>query len=389
MADIRFAPRAESLLGSATLQITARAAELRASGRDIVSLSAGQPDFPSPPAAIEASEKAMREGRTGYTANAGLPELRKAVARKWGTLHGVFDDPACVLVSCGAKHSIANLMEAVVCEGDRVLIPRPWWVSYPEMVKRLGGVPVAGESNHLTASEVRQAAAEGAKGMIFNSPSNPTGRVHSEKEIADIADAVAEAGMWVISDDIYEFLHYGDKPVPHLLHARPDLAPRLAVVTGVSKTWSMTGWRIGFALADPKWITMAGRIQSHTTSNAPTMCQYGSLAVVEGKAEKERLEMLSAFQTRRDLMCSLLAQDDRLSFPEPLGAFYVFVDLAGACGKLDTAAFCISLLEEEGLALIPGSAFGAEGCVRLSFAASNSDIEKGVRRLRDFISGRV
>ncbi len=388
MADIRFAPRAESLLGSATLQITARAAELRAAGRDVVSLSAGQPDFPSPPAAIEAAEKAMREGKTGYTANAGLPELRRAVAEKWGTLHGLPADPARVLVSCGAKHSIANLMEAVITEGDRVLIPRPWWVSYPEMVKRLGGVPVAGEGNHLTAGDVKKAASEGATGLIFNSPSNPTGRVHTAEETAAIADAVADAGMWVISDDIYEFLHYGHEPVPHLLRARPDLAPRLAVVTGVSKTWSMTGWRIGFAMADPKWIALAGRVQSHTTSNAPTMCQYGALAVVEGRAEKERLEMLRAFQGRRDLMCSLLSLDERLSFPEPMGAFYVFVDLREACGKLDTAAFCISLLEKEDLAVIPGSAFGAEGFVRLSFAASNSDIEKGVKRLRDFISGR-
>lgn len=388
MADIRFAPRAESLLGSATLQITAKAAELRAAGRDVVSLSAGQPDFPSPPAAIEAAEKAMREGKTGYTANAGLPELRRAVAEKWGALHGLPGDPARVLVSCGAKHSIANLMEAVIREGDRVLIPRPWWVSYPEMVKRLGGVPVAGLGNHLTADDVKKAAAEGATGLVFNSPSNPTGRVHSREEIGAIADAVAEAGMWVISDDIYEFLHYGDEPVPHLLHARPDLAPMIAVVTGVSKTWSMTGWRIGFAMADPKWITLAGRVQSHTTSNAPTMCQYGALAVVEGKAEGERLEMLQAFHRRRDLMCSLLSRDERLGFPEPLGAFYVFVDLERACGKLDTAAFCINLLEREDLAVIPGSAFGAEGFIRLSFAASNNDIEKGVKRLLEFISGR-
>ncbi len=389
MADIRFAPRAESLLGSATLQITAKAAELKAAGRDIVSLSAGQPDFPSPPAAIEAAEKAMRDGRTGYTANAGLPELRRAVAEKWGALHGMPADPARVLVSCGAKHSIANLMEAVIRDGDRVLIPRPWWVSYPEMVKRLGGVPVAGEGHHLTADDVRKAASEGATGLVFNSPNNPTGRVHSEDEIAQIADAIADSGMWVISDDIYEFLYYGEGVVPHLLRARPDIAPRLAVVTGVSKTWSMTGWRIGFALADPAWIALAGRVQSHTTSNAPTMCQYGAVAVVEGRAEQDRLTMLESFHQRRDLMCSLLGQDEKLVFPEPLGAFYVFVNLEPSLGKLDTASFCISLLEEEGLAVIPGSAFGSEGYIRLSFAASNSDIQKGVKRLRDFISRRV
>jgi aspartate aminotransferase len=389
MADIRFAPRAESLLGSATLQITAKAAELRASGHDVVSLSAGQPDFPSPRAAIEAAEKAMREGRTGYTANAGLPELRKAVAEKWGNLRGICPDPSRVLVSCGAKHSIANLMEAVVREGDKVLIPRPWWVSYPEMVKRLGGIPVAGSGTHLTADDVREAAAAGATGMIFNSPDNPGGRVYSRGEIQEIADAAADAGFWVISDDIYEFLHYGDEPVPHLLDARPDLAPRLAVVTGVSKTWSMTGWRIGFALADPAWIALAGRVQSHTTSNAPTMCQYGALAVVQGLAEGERIEMLHAFRARRDLMCSMLAGAEGLSFQEPRGAFYVFVRIETGPGALDSSGFCISLLEQEGVAVIPGDAFGSEGFIRLSFAASNSDIEKGVKRLRAFLSGRV
>ncbi len=389
MGDIRFAPRAESLQGSATLQITAKAAELKAAGRDVVSLSAGQPDFPSPPAAVEAAARAMREGRTGYTANAGLPELRQAVADRWGAMHGLPADPARVLVSCGAKHSIANLLEAVVREGDRVLIPRPWWVSYPEMVKRLGGIPVAGEGEHLTAEDLRKAASEGAVGMIFNSPCNPTGRVHDARETAALADALAETSMWAISDDIYEYLYYGEGEVPHLLDARPELASRVAVVTGVSKTWSMTGWRIGFAMADPKWIALAGRIQSHTTSNAPTMCQYGSLAVVRGEAEEDRLSMLKAFRSRRDLMCSLLRDQGVLRFPEPMGAFYVFVDLRPASGQLDSASFCISLLEREGLAVIPGSAFGAEGFVRLSFAASNSDIERGVKRLCGFISGRV
>lgn len=389
MTDIRYSPRAESLLGSVTLQITARAAELKSRGRDIVSLSAGQPDFPPPPAAVEAAAKAMREGKTGYTASSGLPELRAAVAGRWGALHGVSDDPAGVMVSCGAKHSISNLLEAVVQEGDRVLIPRPWWVSYPEMVKRLGGIPLTGEGGHLTAQDVQRAYASGARGMIFNSPCNPTGLVHSGEEVREIADALAETDMWIISDDIYEFLHYGAEPVPHLLRARPDLAPRLAVATGVSKTWSMTGWRIGFALADPRWIALAGRIQSHTTSNAPTMCQYGALAVVRGEAEKERLEMLKAFHSRRDLMCSLLREIPGMSFPEPGGAFYVFVRIGGEGAELDSSGFCISLLDQEGVAIIPGSAFGAEGCVRLSFAASEGDIVKGVERLRAFSSGRI
>jgi aspartate aminotransferase len=254
------------------------------------------------------------------------------------------------------------------------------------MVGIAGGTPLMPGSGGLTitAQDILEAASLGATGMIINSPSNPTGLVYPEAEIRAIAEAVAETGIWVISDDIYEDLVYEDTPPPHILDFRPDLADRVAVVSGVSKTYSMTGWRIGFALAVREWISISGRIQSHSTSNACTVSQYAALAMVRGEAEDDRERMLGAFRTRRDTICDLLSQEEKLELIVPQGAFYVFPRILRET-EVDTARFCQILLEEEGLAVIPGSAFGSEGHVRLSFAASEEDIREGVRRLRSFL----
>jgi aspartate aminotransferase len=379
--------RGQAIEPSQTLVITARAKELRASGRDVISLSAGEPDFPTPEAAVQAAIEAMRKGITGYTASSGMPELRSAVADSWSRRRGLEYTRENVLVSCGAKHSIFNLLLARVNRGDRVLIPRPYWVSYPEMVKIAGGVPVLPGSGGMlmTAEDVMEAAAGGACGMIINSPANPSGMIYTRDAVSEIARAVSETGMWVISDDIYEDLVYTDGPAPHILDAGPDLAGSVAVVSGVSKTYSMTGWRIGFALADRGWTKIAGMIQSHSTSNPCTISQYAALAMVRGEAEEDRLRMLGAFRARRDVICALLGDEPGLEVVEPQGAFYVFPALLRG-GEVDTAAFCRILLEEEGLAVIPGSAFGAEGYVRLSFAASEVDIREGVARLRRYMS---
>jgi aspartate aminotransferase len=384
---IRYSSRSQTLRPSATLQITAMAKALKAEGRDIVSMSAGQPDFPTPVAAILAAEKAMRDGNTGYTASTGMPELKDAVAKAYSERRGVDYSIARTMISCGAKHSITNLLLAAVNTGDRILIPRPYWVSYPEMVKLCGGIPVLpeGEGMPLSASDIERAAAEGAVGMILNSPSNPSGMVYDREEIGDISEVLAENDMWVISDDIYEDLVYLDSSAPHVLDVRPDLADRVAVVSGVSKTYSMTGWRIGFALANEEWIRRAGIIQAHSTSNPCTISQYAALAMVRGEGELERRSMLGAFRIRRDLICDLLLAEERLQVVVPHGAFYVFPALLYDT-EVDTAVFCQLLLEKEGLATIPGSAFGAEGHVRLSFAASEDDIREGVKRLRSFMS---
>lgn len=371
---------------SATLQLSAKAKEMKSSGRDIIALSAGQPDFQTPLPIAQAGIKAIQEGKTGYTASTGIPELKSAVAESYSRRRNVSWEAGNVVVSCGAKHSLANLLRTAVNQGDRVLIPRPYWVSYPEMVKAADAVPVY-PGSVIDGPAIIRAAAEGAVGVLLNYPSNPTGYVPDAAEMKDIADAVAETDMWVISDDIYEDLAYGPQGVPHILDYRPELKDRVAVVSGVSKTYAMTGWRIGFSLASREWSRLSGILQAHTTSNPCSISQWAALAALQGLAEKERMEMHDSFRKRRDLMCSLLSEEEYLQFDIPEGAFYVFARIT-ADGKLDSAEFCDQLLDEEGLAVIPGSAFGTEGYLRLSFAASDRDIRDGVRRLREFLHRR-
>ncbi len=376
----------ESLEPSATLQLTARAKELARQGRDIISLSAGQPDFPTPRAAVEAAIRAMGQGQTGYTPTPGIPELREAVAEETSRRRRIQFTAANVVVSCGAKHSIANLLLSVLNPGDAVLIPRPYWVSYPEMVKLAGGVPVFPASGNalITAGDVRTAHEDGARGVILNSPGNPTGCVYTAEEAAGLAAALEETGMWAISDDIYEDLVYSGGSADHVLDHAPGLSERLAVVSGVSKTYAMTGWRIGWAVVPQPWAKLATRVQEHTTSNPCSISQWAALAVISGAAEDDRLRMLEAFGRRRDLVCGLLSESPSLSFERPGGAFYVFAkyDYPGDPGS---SALCTRLLEEAGLAVIPGAAFGSEGFLRLSFAASDVDIREGVKRLRSFL----
>ncbi len=386
---MRFSSNISSLRPSATLEISARAKALAAQGRDIISLSAGQPDFPTPPPISEAGIRAIREGRTGYTPSAGIPELRDAVARSYSERRGIEWSRENVLVSCGAKHSLFNLVSAAVETGDRVLLPKPYWVSYPEMVKAAGGVPVLPEER-ISGREIRDAAAQGVVGVILNYPSNPTGVVPGEAYIEEIAQAVAETGVWVISDDIYEDLVYLPGGAPHILEARPDLADMVAVVTGVSKTYAMTGWRIGYSLASADWTSRAVNLQAHSTSNPCSVSQWAALAAVTGEAERERLAMLDAFTGRRDQVCELLEGIDRLELVRPEGAFYAFPRIRAEGGReVDTMAFCSELLSDCGVAVIPGAAFGTEGYVRISFAASEADIREGIARLGGFLEERT
>ena len=373
-----------SLSPSATLQLSAKAKELKNSGRDIVSLSAGQPDFPTPAPIAEAGIKAIMDGKTGYTPSTGIPELKEAVAESYSLRRNIEWNSSNVVVSCGAKHDLANLIRAAVNPGDRVLLPKPYWVSYPEMVKASGGIPVLPETR-IDPGEILKAAELGAVGLLLNYPSNPSGYVPSADEMKSIADAIADTDMWVISDDIYEDLVYTEGAVPHILDYRPELNSRTAVVSGVSKTFAMTGWRIGYSLANTEWSKLTGILQAHSTSNPCSISQWAALAAVEGKADKEKGEMYRSFRDRRDMICSKLSDVEGIQFERPEGAFYVFPRLHAVN---DTAGFCSELLEEEGLAVIPGSAFGAEGYIRLSFAASDDDIREGVNRLNRFLRRR-
>ncbi len=385
---MNYSRTAMSLAPSATLQLSAKARELSRAGRDIISLSAGQPDFPTPIPIAEAGIDAIREGKTGYTASSGIPELKEAVAAQYSERRNVQWLPSNVLVGCGAKHNLANLVRAAINQGDKVLLPRPFWVSYPEMVRASGGIPVFPEEC-LNGSEIRKAAGEGAVGLFLNYPSNPTGFVPSVSFMREIADAIAETGMWVISDDIYEDLVYLDSGVPHILDFHPELKDRTAVVSGVSKTYAMTGFRIGYSLACSEWTRLAGILQAHSTSNPCSISQWAALAAVKGKAEREKEEMHRSFHMRRDLICELLTEVDGLEFKKPDGAFYVFPRLINDPQRVNTNRFCSELLEKEGVAVIPGSAFGAEGYIRISFAASADDIRRGLHRLKEFLHRRL
>jgi len=378
---------AERMRPSATLGITAKAKAMAREGRDVVALSAGQPDFPTPDCAVRAAVKAMDEGKTGYTPAAGIPELRDAVAEAYSARHGIAMERGNVLVSCGAKHSIANLLAAAVNRGDEVLIPSPYWVSYPEMVIKAGGEPVEADSPEMliTPEDIARAASRGVKGVVLNSPGNPTGAVYTAEQARELGEALAETDMWIISDDIYEDLVYGMDSAPSVVAMTPSLWERAAFVSGVSKTYSMTGWRIGYAMASPRWIELASIIQAHTTSNPNSIAQWAALSVVRGGAESERLEMMSAFAERREIILSLMEPMEQLEPLEPAGAFYVLARLKGHPLANSSTRLCRRLLEEEGLAIIPGSAFGAEGYIRLSFAASESTIRRGMDKLGEFI----
>lgn len=384
----RFSDRVLSMSPSATLAITAKSMELKRQGVDVISLSAGQPDFPTPEPVIQAAVEALKEGKTRYTATAGIPELREEIASRYGNRRGVDFELGQVLVSCGAKHSLSNLLEAAVKPGDVVAIPKPYWVSYPEMIRRVGGVPfpIGRDGMLADAEDVFEAVQAGARGILLNSPCNPTGLMYDRAQYEELADVVSNTGLWVITDDIYEDLVYEGRESLNLLNVRPELSSRVVIVSGVSKTYAMTGWRIGYSIGPEQWIKLAATVQSHTTSNACSVSQYASLAAVSGKAEAEKLSMLERFAERRKLICDLLEGVDGVGFEVPDGAFYVFVDVGAHPLGADSVEFCRRLLEDEALAVIPGVAFGTEGYVRVSFAASDEDITEGVERLRRFVS---
>lgn len=384
----RFSNKIMSMSPSATLAITAKAMELKRKGVDVVSLSAGQPDFPTPEPIIQAAINAMEEGKTRYTATAGIPELREEIASRYSARRGVSFDAGQVLVSCGAKHSLSNLLEVAIQPGDVVVIPKPHWVSYPEMIRRVGGVPfpVGRDGMLAEAEDVAKAVEVGAKGLLINSPCNPTGLTYDREQYEELADVVSETGLWVITDDIYEDLIYEGKDSLNILNVRPELSSRVAVVSGVSKTYAMTGWRIGYSIGPEKWLKLATTVQSHTTSNACSVSQYAALAALSGRAENEKRSMLERFEKRRKLICDLLENVEKVSFAVPDGAFYVFVDVSSHHLGGDSSEFCRRLLEEEALAVVPGIAFGTEGYVRVSFAASEEDITEGIDRLRRFVS---
>jgi len=396
---VKLSRRAQSVQPSPTLAITARAQAMRAAGRDVVSLSAGEPDFPTPEHVRKAAIEAIESGFTRYTATAGTPELRQAIAEKHRRENNQVYDPATEIVACvGAKHALYNAIQVLVDEGDEVLIPAPYWVSYPDMVRLAGGtavfVPCRAEDGFVVrASEIEARITARTRLLVLNSPSNPTGAVYPRRALEEIAEVLRRhPQVAVVSDDIYEHLVYTDEPFANILDVAPDLRDRTVVVNGLSKSFSMTGWRIGWALGPREAIAAMQRLQDQSTSNPTSITQKAAIAALRGGLESVAV-MRRAFDERRRFVQRRLAEIPGVSCPEIGGAFYAFFDVRPLLARSfrgeplrgSSARFCELLLEEYLVAMVPGSAFGAEGFVRLSFATSLAELEKGLDRLETFV----
>ena len=377
---------------SQTMKITGLAKQMKAEGKDIISLSAGEPDFPTPDFVAQAGIDAIKAGFTRYTANAGIPELKKAVVNKFKRDNGIEFAPDQIIISNGGKQTLANTLLALCEEGEEVIIPAPFWVSFPEMVRLSGAepviVPTTLESGYKMKPEQLEAAiTENTKVLILNSPSNPSGAVYSESEIRALMKVLEGREIFVVSDEMYDQIVYGS--VKPFSPARiPEICDRVIVSNGVSKTYSMTGWRIGF-LAGPKWLINAcGKIQSQTTSNANSIAQMAAVAALNGDQQiiEERRE---EFEKRRDYMYKALNEIPGITAALPDGAFYIFPSIAGLLGKTfggkemksstDVAEY---LLVDHYVATVPGEAFGAPENLRLSYAASISELEEAIGRIR-------
>lgn len=390
---MKISERVKVISPSATLAVTNKAKALKAQGVDVVGFGAGEPDFDTPDEIKEAAKRAIDEGFTKYTPSAGIPELRKAIAEKFKSDNGLDYLPEQILVSCGAKHSIYNAVQALVDPGDEVIFQAPYWVSYPEFVKAAGGKPVivnAGvEQNFkMTADQVHDAITDKTTLCILNSPSNPTGAVYGRDELWKIMDVLTDHGVTVISDEIYEKILYDGLQHVCVPALAPEYKDCTILVNGVSKTYSMTGWRIGY-LAGPKEVIAAmTRLQDHSTSNPTSISQKAALAALKGD-QSAVAKMVKAFDERRKWIVSALNAIPGIRCPMPKGAFYVFPDVSGVYGKTLPGGKVVKgsleltdhLLDKARVAVVPGVAFGDDRCLRLSYATSLEAIKKGIQRI--------
>ncbi len=390
---LKLASRLDPIKPSITLAVTAKAAKLKADGIDVVSFGAGEPDFDTPDHIKAAAQESLGKGVGKYTDVAGILPLRKAIAAEMSSVHKMEIAPDQILVSTGAKHSLYNLFMALLDPGDEVLIPAPYWVSYPDMVMLAGGRPVvletkAADDFAVTADQVRQACSARTRAIVLNNPSNPTGAVYTRAQIEALAKVVVEKDLLVISDDIYRQLVYGDAQYHSIAAVGPEVAKRCVLVDGVSKTYAMTGWRVGYTAGPLPLIKAMSKIQGQSTSNPTHISQIATLAALTGPQDCVAT-MRTAFDERRKKMVELLRAIPGVQCREPKGAFYAFPDVSHYVGKKspegsildDDVQLCDWLVEVGKVAVVPGSGFGAPGFVRLSYACSMANIENGVGRL--------
>jgi aspartate aminotransferase len=388
---IKLSNRVQSVKPSATLAITARAKELRAAGKDVIGLGAGEPDFDTPEHIKQAAIEAINAGFTKYTAVDGTPELKRAIIAKFQRDNGLDYAPEQILVSCGGKQSFYNLAQAVLDPGDEVVIPAPYWVSYPDMVLLAGAAPVlvqagAEQQFKITPNQLRAALTEKTRLVVINSPSNPTGMAYSADELAGLGEVLRDFPRTLIAtDDMYEHILWPERaPFVNILNVCPDLLPRTLVLNGVSKAYSMTGWRIGYAGGPEAVIKAMKKIQSQSTSNPTSISQVAAQAALEGPQDCIG-QMLGAFKARHDLVVERLNTMPGIECLPADGTFYVFPKVQGLIDRLDGVRNDLELaeylIEQAGVALVPGSAFGTPGHVRISIATSQQNLETALERI--------
>ena len=386
--EYRLSERAASLAPSMTLAITAKAKELRAAGEDVIGLGAGEPDFDTPEHIKAAAAQALADGFTKYTPAAGTPELRAAVARKFERENGLSYDPQQIIISSGGKHSCYNVMMALCQAGDEVIIPAPYWLSYPEMVTLAGATPKIIETTDttefkVTPDQLRNAINENTRLFILNSPSNPTGSVYTPEEIKALGDVCVEKGVLIMSDEIYEKLIYGDARFQSVAGCSPEHQAHTIIVHGLAKAYSMTGWRIGFMAAPLPIAKAISAIQSHSTSNPTSFAQSGAVQALDGPQDHLG-EWLGHFSQRRSFAYEKLNAIEGVTCVNSEGAFYLFPNISGTGMK--SVEFCERLLAEAKVAAVPGIAFGSDDYVRISYATSMENLQQALDRVEGFVS---
>jgi aspartate aminotransferase len=394
----RISARIGAISESATLAVDAKAKALKAAGRPVIGFGAGEPDFPTPDYIVEAAVEAARDPKNHrYSPAGGLPEMKQAIVDKTKRDSGYEIEPSQVLVTNGGKHAVYNAFATLLDPGDEVLLPAPYWTTYPEAIKLAGGVPVevlADETQNylVTAEQLEAARTEKTKALVFCSPSNPTGSVDSPEAVEAIGRWALEHGIWVITDEIYEHLTYGDTKSTSLPVAVPELADTTVVLNGVAKTYAMTGWRVGWMIGPKDVIKAAANLQSHQTSNVCNIAQRAAIAALTGDLTAVE-EMKVAFDRRRRTMVQMLNEIPGVECPEPTGAFYAYPSVKGVLGKpingrtaTSSAELAEIILEEAEVAVVPGEAFGAPGYLRLSYALGDDDLAEGVSRIAKLLS---
>lgn len=394
---MQLSKKAGNISPSITLAITAKANELKKQGVDVVSFGAGEPDFNTPENIINAAIKAMKDGKTKYTPAGGILELKETICQKFKKDNNLDYKPNQITVSTGAKQCLANAFMAILNPGDEVLIPIPYWVSYPELVKLADGVPVfvetKKENNYkYTVEDLEKAVTDKTKAILINSPNNPTGTIYNEDELLKIADFAKKYNLLIISDEIYEKLIYDDEKHVSIASLNEDAYNRTLVINGVSKTYAMTGWRLGYIAASEEITKIMTSIQSHMTSNVNTITQYATIEALNGPVE-DLNNMVAEFARRRNFMIDKLNKINGVSIIKPSGAFYIMVNVSDYFNtefkgqKIESSLdFAKVLLDEEKVAVIPGAGFGLDDYIRLSYATSMDIIEKGIDRISTFLS---